>query len=116
MIGPGGTATEQLVVLSCVAHVDRAGQALRLRADALLVEPALRLRREEGEGLLQLGPGRGGEGLQAGGREIRPQIGQQQAHGAEDAGIAGHQDAADIQLARQPRRVQRPRAAEGAKV
>ena len=32
---------------------------------------------------------------------------------AEDAGIARHEDAADVELARQPRRVQRPGAAEG---
>ena len=50
--------------------------------------------------------------VQAGGGEIGAQVGQQQAHGAQDAGIARHQDAADVQLARQPRGMQRPGAAE----
>ncbi len=45
-------------------------------------------------------------------REIGAQIGQQQAHRAQDAGIARHQDAADLQLLRQPRGVQRAGAAE----
>ena len=45
-------------------------------------------------------------------REVGAQVGQQQAHGAQDAGIARHQDAADLQLPRQPRGMQRPGAAE----
>jgi hypothetical protein len=40
---------------------------------------------------------------QTGGGEIGAQISQQQANGAEDAGRAGNQDTADLQLVREPR-------------
>ena len=58
------------------------------------------------------GSAAGASVMQPRGGEIRAQIGQQQPHGAEDAGIARHQDARDVELAREPRRVQRPGAAE----
>ena len=110
-IAPSGSDA-QLVVLAVVAHVDGAGEPPVGRRDAFLLEPALGLRGESGEcrrparqrAVLRRQQPRHGE--------VGAQVGQQQAHGAEDAGIGRHQHAAHVELARQPRGVQRPRAAE----
>ena len=59
-------------------------------------------RDQRGESLRHGGPRLRVGAHQPGGGEVGAQVGQQQAHGAEDPGIGRHQHAADLELARQP--------------
>ena len=81
----------QFIVLSGIAHVDRKRGPARIRRNPSLLEPCIRL--------CVQGVERIGDHRQRGDRqcvqsrhgEIGAQVGQQQAHRAQDAGIARYQ-------------------------
>ena len=107
-----GQRDSQLVVLSGVAHVDGAREAARVSGDFLVDEPSVGLPVQRRKCGLDLAEHAGFERQQPRGGEVRAQIGEQQPHGAQDAGIAWHQNALDVELPGQARRVQRAGAAE----
>ena len=97
-IAPSGNAHRQLVVLALVAHVDGAREAPA--AGAMLPRRTTRSARSASAAKASAtSAARPRRGHQPRRREVGAQVGQQQAHGAQDAGIARHQHAADLELA-----------------
>ena len=102
----------ELVVLPRVAHVDGAVEAPVRGGNALALEPVLGPALQGREGAFDRGRAPGFEGHQPGRGKIGAQVGQEEAHGAQNARIARHEHAPDLELAREPRRVKRAGAAE----
>ena len=109
---PIGQRNRKLVVLSGVAHIDGAQQSAGVSRDLLMGKPGVRPRLQRGKGELDFAEHIRFERQQPGHGKISAQIGEQKTHGAQDARIARHQDALDVELPGEACGVQRARPAE----